>query len=113
EDAAVGPRQQAIVNSELTAKLMPATCRFDRINIADQVRNRHVRSGELLDIAIIAGQVSDGRGIALARCKVTASPANRVVRIIVNFAACDVRGLFVQQGSECAKDAAFGLSAQT
>ena len=51
EDAAIGPRQQAVVNRQLVGQLQPAARRLDRIDVAHHVGDGHVRRRELLDVA--------------------------------------------------------------
>ena len=67
EDAAVGARQQTVVNRELVGELQPAARRLDRIDVAEHVGNRHVRRGELLDIARLARQPRDVGVVAVPR----------------------------------------------
>ena len=56
EEPAIGARQQAVVNRLLVAELEAAACRLDRIDVANQVGNRHVGRCQLLDVAQVAMQ---------------------------------------------------------
>ena len=50
--------------------------------------------------------------IAVGADPITAAPAEGRVRIVVDFASGDVRGLRIEQAGKCAQDSALGLAAQ-
>ena len=58
EDAAVRPRQQAVVHRQLVGELQAGARRLDRIEVADHVGDRHVGRRELLDVARVAATAS-------------------------------------------------------
>jgi hypothetical protein len=64
EDAAVRARQQAVVDGQLVGQDVPAARGLDGIDVADDVGDRDVRRGQLLDEARIA-RPSDGRVVAV------------------------------------------------
>jgi hypothetical protein len=86
--------------------------RLDRIDIADHVGDRDVRGSQLFDIALVAVQPRDVRVVGLIGDEVAAAAADRHVRVVVDFAAGEVRRPFVQQSCELADEARFGLAAE-
>ena len=64
KDAAIGARQQPVVNRQFVAQQVPALGGLDRIDVADDVGDRHIRRGQLLDKARIAIDPGD---VALSR----------------------------------------------
>ena len=113
EDAAIGARQQTVVHRQFAAQLVATARRLDRIDIADQVRDRHVRRRELFDIAFRRRKPCNARRVTLLLQQITAAPAKRRIGIVVDFASGNVRKLWIEQGGQGAKDAALGLSTQT
>ena len=65
EDAAIRARQQAVMNRQLVAEQVSAFRGFDRIDVADDVGDRHVRRGQLFDKARIAIDPVDLRCVAV------------------------------------------------
>ena len=63
EDAAVRPREQAVVDRQLVGEV-PALGDLDRIHLADQVGDRDVGRGELLPVPALPGQPLDGGAVA-------------------------------------------------
>ena len=113
EDAAIGARQQAIVNRVLAAQLVAALGRLDGIDVADQVGDGDVGRRQLFHVAIIGGQVRNGRVVGIVGQQFAAAAANRRVRIVVDFAAAQVRHMRIEQAGKRAQDAAFRLPAQS
>src|SRR5439155_21047137 len=87
EDAAVRPRQQAVVHRELVRQIQTRLRRLDRIDVAEHVGDGDVGRRELFDEAEVARQPRDGRVVALQRDARAAGAAQRRVRIVVNLAA--------------------------
>ena len=112
EDAAIGARQQAVVDRQLVGDVLAAARRLDRIDVADHVGDGDVGRGELLDVALVAVQPGDGRLVAVLGDQFAAAPADRAVRIVVDLAARDVRGKLVEQRGQHADEARLGLAAQ-
>ena len=54
EDAAVGARQQAVVDGQLVGNIVAAARRLDGIDIADHVGDGHVGRGQLFHVAVLA-----------------------------------------------------------
>ena len=54
EDAAIGARQQAVVDGELVGDVLPAARRLDGVDVADHVGDGDVGRGELLHVAVVA-----------------------------------------------------------
>ena len=114
EDAAVGARQQAIVHRQFAAKFVAAARRFDGIDVADQVGNRHIGCRQLFHVAFFRREIRNRRlRRPAARSSSRQRPADRRVRIVVNFASGDIWHLRIEQRGQRAQDAAFRLPAQS
>ena len=112
EDAAIGARQQAVVNCQLVGDVLPAARRLDRVDVSDHVCDGHVRSGELFDVPFDGREPRDRRLIAHFGDQAAALLADRVVGIVVNLAAGDVRNALIEQGGQHADQTRLGLAAQ-
>src|ERR1035438_6287323 len=113
ENAAVGRRRQAVVDGELVGDVLAAAGGLDGVDIADHVGDGDVRGGQLFDVALVAVEPRDGHVVRLIGHQIAAAAANGSVRVVVNFAAGQVRRPFVEQGCELADEAGFGLAAQS
>ena len=60
EDAAIRARQQTVMNRQLVAQQVSALGGLDRIDVADDVGDRHVGRRELLDKTCVAIDPIDG-----------------------------------------------------
>ena len=92
---------------------MSALCRLDRIDVADDVGNRHVGRREFFDKASVAIHPVDLGRVAVKLDLLSAVSAQRCERIVVYFRAGDDRDLVVEQIGQLANDAALCLAAQT
>ena len=113
EDAAVRARQQPIVHGEFVGEIQTALRGLDRIDVANHVGNRHVRRRELLDVAVVTWHPHDGQRISFGPDARTAGSANRIQRVVVNFASGDDGDVLVEQIDEATKDATLRLSAES
>ena len=113
EDAAIGARQQAVVNREFVGDILSAARRLDRVDIADHVGDRHVRRRQFLHVAVVAVQPGDRRVAGFSLHQIAAAPADGRVRVVVNLAARDVRRPLVEQRGELADEAGLRLAAQS
>src|SRR5271156_1062462 len=113
EDAAIGTRQQAVMNRQLVGKIASAARGFDGVHVADYVRDGDVGRGEFFHVAMFAREPGNGRGVAFSSNAFAASAANRGVGIVVNFAALDHRDMRVHESHQAAQDARLRLPAQT
>src|SRR5271156_6422017 len=113
EDAAIGTRQQAVMNRQLVGKIASAARGFDGVHVADYVRDGDVGRGEFFHVAMFAREPGNGRGVAFSSNAFAASGANRGVGIVVNFAALDHRDMRVHESHQAAQDARLRLPAQT
>ncbi len=113
ENAAIGARQQSIVDRHFAGELVPAARGLDGIDVADHVGDGDVGRCQFFHVAMVAVEPSDGRLVALLGDQVAAAAANGMKRIVANFAAGDVRQALVEQPGEHADDASFGLPAQS
>ena len=91
---------------------MAATRRFDGIDIADQVGNGHIWSGQFFDVALLWSEICNSGAFAAFSNKLLASTADGRVRIVVDFASCDVWSMRIEQKRQGAKDATLCLSPQ-
>src|ERR1035438_7542569 len=102
-----------IVGGELVGDVLAAAGGLDGVDIADHVGDGDVRGGQLFDVALVAVEPRDGHVVRLIGHQIAAAAANGSVRVVVNFAAGQVRRPFVEQGGELADEAGFGLAAQS
>ncbi len=100
EDAAIGARQQAVVHAELVGEQVPAARRLDGVEVADHVGDGDVGRGELLDVAILALEPGNRRGITALGDEVAAELADRAEGIVIDLAAGDDRDGGVEQLDE-------------
>ena len=112
EDAAVGARQQAVVNGQLAADGFAGARGFNGIDVADHVGDGHVGRRQLFDVARLAREPRNRRRVAFLRDQVAARLADGGERMIVNFAAGDVRHVVVEQRHQHADQARFRLPAE-
>src|ERR1019366_1493932 len=113
EDAAIGARQQSVVDRVLATQFVAALGRLDGVDVADQVGDGDVGGRQLFHVTIGRRQVRNGRVIRVVGQQFAAAPANRRVRIVVDFAAAQVRHMRIKQAGKRAQDAAFRLPAQS
>ncbi len=113
EDAAIRARNQAVVHGQFVGDILSAPRGFDRIDIADHVRDRHIRRRQFLDIARFGRKVSDRRGVALLFDQHLAAAADGRVGVVVNFASGHVRHPRIEQRGEHPDQPGLGLSAQS
>src|SRR5215472_4407510 len=100
------------MHRELAREVVPAARGFDGIHVADQVGDGHIRRRQLLYIAFLGPEVSDGSAVTLLGNQRPATPADGVVGIVMNLAAAQERQLRIEQRGECAQNAALGLATQ-
>ena len=84
---------------------------LDRIDLADQVRDRDVGRRELLRVAPVAGDPVDRRGVAVALHDGPRRRADRCVRIVVELAAVDGRQPRIEETDEQPCHPGLGLAA--
>ena len=90
EDAAVGARQQAVVDRQLVGDVLPAAGRLDRIDVADHVGDGDVRRSEFLHVALFAVEPGDRRVVALLCDERRGSVGRSGEGIVADLAAGDV-----------------------
>jgi len=112
EDAAVGARQQAVVDRPLVRQRGAEAGGLDGVDVADDVGHRGVGRRQLLDVTMFARQPGDGRGLAALLQDLPALGAYRRERVVVQLGAGDVRDLLVEQVDELPQDARLRLAAQ-
>src|SRR5215472_270714 len=112
EDAAIGAREQSVVNRQLVRQIFPPTGRLDGIDVAEDIRDRYIRGSELLDVAMFAGEPGDRRCVTLACDSLFARAAKRTIRIVVNLTAGKHGDLRIEERYEISEDARFRLSAK-
>ena len=110
EDPAVGARQEAVVDGQLVGEVA-ALRDLDRVDLADEVRDRDVGGGQLFAVAGLAADPADLDRVAVPLDQVEAAPADGTEGMIVDLAARDHGHEFVQQAHERAHDPALRLAA--
>src|ERR1700675_1907680 len=112
EDSAIGAGKKAVVNRQLVRKIAAASGCLDGIHVADHIRDGDVRRSELFDVAVIAAEPGDRRGVAFRGDEIAANAAQRRIRIVVDFASLHDRNMWVHEAGEVAKNPRFRLAAQ-
>ena len=110
EDAAVGARQQAVVDGQLVRQVA-ALGNLDRVDLADEVGDRDVGRRQLLAVAPVPLDPRHLNRVTILLDKVEAPAADRRERVVVDLAARDRRHVLVEQRDQRAHDAALGLPA--
>ena len=113
EDAAIGPREKAVMNREFVGKVAAAASGADRVDVADDIGNGDIGGRELFNIALVARQPGDGCRVALRGDTLAARAADGAQRVVVDFATRDDRNFRVEKLNKAAQNAALGLSTQT
>src|SRR5262249_400545 len=113
ENAAIGAWQQSVVNRQFVRKVAAPPRRTNRINVADDVRNRHVGCRQLFDIPLVARQPGDRRIVTFGGYALPARPADGLQRAIIDFATRDDGNFGVEKLDQSTQDAALRLAAQT
>ena len=83
------------MNAPLIAHLRAEPCGFDRVDVADDVGDRRVRCGELLDVAGVFGEPSDRRRVALFCDDLLTYSTDRVEGVVVELAVRNNRNFVV------------------
>ena len=112
KDATIGARQQAVMHGQLVRQVAPAARGLDGVDVADHVGNGYVGCSQFFDISLVALHPVDRSVVSLFLDQVPAASADRVVRIVANLAAGDVRQMFIQQRRKHPDDARLGLPTQ-
>ncbi|MCL6481594.1 MAG: hypothetical protein K6U02_07700 [Firmicutes bacterium] len=112
KDAAVGPRQQAVVDRQFIGEIATAAGGFDRVHVANHVGDGHVGCGQFLDVPGSAVQPGDRGGVTQRRDPFPAGAADRTVWVVVDLASGHHRNGLVEKIHQAAQEAAFGLPAQ-
>ncbi len=85
---------------------------LDHVDLANQVGDGHIGSGQLLVVTLAPGDPLDRRLFALGRDQVTSIFRYWCEGVVVYFRAGDARNEFIEQRDELAEDAGLGLAAQ-
>src|SRR5581483_3482161 len=113
KNAAISTRQQSIMNCQLIRKNVSAARSFNRIDIAKDICDCHVRCRQHFDIAGIPSDPIDWSIIALFCNQSFAIRRKRGKWIIVDLRSSDNRHLFIKQSSQTAQDTTLCLTAKT
>ena len=92
---------------------MSATSRLDRVEVAEDVRDRHIRRRQLLDVAVLPRDPFDRCLFPVLFDQLPAVLGNRVERVVVDLTARQDRHAFVQEIEQRSQDTALGLPAQS
>ena len=96
EDAAIGARQQAVVDRQFVRYVLAAARRLDRVYVADHIRDGDVGGGQFLHVALLAAQPGYGRLLGALGDQVPAPAADRSIGAVVNLTALHVRKILIQ-----------------
>src|SRR5262249_13802403 len=112
EDAAVRARNDAVVDDALVRVVEPQRRSLDRVDVADQIRDRDVRRRELLLVALVPVQPADRRLVAVRLEQRARVVRERHERVAVQRAALDRRDPFVEEAGQRAQQAGLGLGSE-
>ena len=87
KQSAIRPQQQPVVHRQLARKVLASARRLDRVQIANQIRHRHVWRRQLFHVSFFAREPRNRRLVPALRNQVAASPAHRPVGIVANLAS--------------------------
>jgi hypothetical protein len=110
EDAAVDPRDEAVVEGQLVAEVA-AFGDLDRVDLADEVGDGGVGRGQLLAVALRAVGPVDRHGVAQLFEAVEGVARDGVVGVVVDFGAGHDGHPLVEQADQGPDDARLGLAA--
>src|SRR5262249_24175150 len=113
EYAAVRTWQKAIVDAQFAADCVSSLCRFDGIDIPDDVRDGYVRGGQFFDIAFFPASIFDRCFVALFLHKIPTTATYWVERIVVNLTTCDDRKHLIEKVRQPSQNPAFRLASKT
>jgi hypothetical protein len=100
------------VNRQLVGEQMSAARRLDRVDVADQVGDRDIGRGELLDESVVPPDPRDRRVVACLVDDLASVLRDRCERVVIDLTAGDDRHRFVEQRRQRAQDARLRLAAQ-
>src|SRR5689334_17427350 len=98
------------MHRELVRQHVPAARSLDRIQVADEIRDRNIGRGELLDVSAVTIEPRNWRIVAGLLEQLAPVFRDRCEWIVVHFAAVDDRDRIVEQRGERAKDSALCLT---
>src|SRR5437867_6360352 len=101
------------MHAEFAADGVSAFGGLDGIDIANDVRDRHIGRREFLNIPLFPAAISDGRAVAHLFDQVAALTANGREWIIVDLTSGDDRDGIVQKLDQTAQNAALRLTSQS
>ncbi len=110
EDAAIDPRHETEVDGQFIVEIA-ALGHLDRVDLADQVRNRDVGGGELFGVAFGTRQPGDGGVVAGFLDDGAAFRRDRIEGVFRYFGTLDDGYLVVEQVGEAAHHAGLRLAA--
>ena len=84
---------------------------LDRIDFADQIRDRNVGRRELFGVAMVAADPRNLECVALLHLEAATALANRRRWIVVDLASLDRRHVLIEEQRERPDDARLGLAA--
>ncbi len=93
EDTAIGAGQQAVMDRQFVREQMSSTRGLDRVNIADDVRDSHVRRRQFFNVSRVTVDPVNRRIVALFGDESFAVSADRTERIVIDLRPGDDRDL--------------------
>ena len=100
------------MHRQFARQFVTAASRLDGIDVPNQIGNGYVGRRQLFHVTIVGREISDWRVLPQPRHFLAATPADRSVRVIVNFASGKIRHVRIEQSRQRAQDAALRLAAQ-
>ena len=107
---AVGPGQQPEVHGQLVGQQVPAARRLDRVDVADEIGDGDIGRCQLFDVALVAPEPGDRRGVAALGQQLPGVLRDRRERVVVHLAPGDDRDPLIEQTGQLAEDSALGLA---
>src|SRR5688572_16443542 len=99
------------MNRQLVGQVEAASSRSNWVDVANHVGDGYIRRGQLLHVAIRAGQKCYGRFIPQLLQAGTAEAAERSKWVVVDFAPVHNGNFFIEQARQSSKNPRLGLPA--
>src|SRR6476661_3717727 len=100
------------MNGQLIRDVLTPSRGLDRIDIAYHVGDGYIRRGQFLHIPVFGRKIANRCFLTHLCNQFAAAAADRMIWIIVDFTALDIRHEGIEQRSEHADQARLGLSSQ-
>src|SRR3970282_2767823 len=112
EDAAVTPGDDSEMDCPFMCVMESLRRRLDRIDVTDEICNRHVGRCQLFTVAPCPWEPLDLCGVAPLGNEIYRVLADGMKGVVIDLAPLDNRDEFIQQAGECTYNAGLRLAAQ-